>query len=133
MNLEICHFILKKVSKWQISRFLSYAKLSVSSRHIRVLGQFQINKKIRPQQTQQTHQKLSLLFPTSYTFSQPPNLTQPTYVLILANDELFEFCVSCVKFGGNMKVFVEFVLRLIFVDLKLSQNPYMPTTLCHLV
>ena len=27
-----------------------------------------------------------------------------------------------------MKVFVEFVLRLIFVDLKLSQNPYMPTT-----
>ena len=30
--------------------------------------------------------------------------------------------------GGNMKVFVEFVLRLIFVDLKLSQNPYMPTT-----
>ena len=28
-----------------------------------------------------------------------------------------------------MKVFVEFVLRLIFVDLKLSQNPYMPTTL----
>ena len=28
-----------------------------------------------------------------------------------------------------MKVFVEFVLRLIFVDLKLFQNPYMPTTL----
>ena len=27
-----------------------------------------------------------------------------------------------------MKVFVEFVLRLSFVDLKLSQNPYMPTT-----
>ena len=49
-------------------------------------------------------------------------------MLILANDELFEFCVSCGEFGGNMKVFVEFVLRLIFVDLKLSQNPYMPTT-----
>ena len=47
---------------------------------------------------------------------------------ILADDELFEFCVSCGEFGGNMKVFVEFVLRLIFVDLKLSQNPYMPTT-----
>ena len=30
-----------------------------------------------------------------------------------------------------MKVFVEFVLRLIFVDLKLSQNPYMPTTNTH--
>ena len=27
-----------------------------------------------------------------------------------------------------MRVFVEFVLRLIFVDLRLSQNPYMPTT-----
>ena len=39
-------------------------------------------------------------------------------MLILANDELFEFCVSCGEFGGNMKVFVEFVLRLIFVDLK---------------
>ena len=38
---------------------------------------------------------------------------------------LFEFVVNL---GGNMKVFVEFVLRLIFVDLKLSQNPYMPTT-----
>ena len=50
-------------------------------------------------------------------------------MLVLANDELFEFCVSCGEFGGNMKVFVEFVLRLIFVDLKLSQNPYMPTTL----
>ena len=49
-------------------------------------------------------------------------------MLILADDELFEFCVSCGEFGGNMKVFVEFVLRLIFVDLKLSQNPYMPTT-----
>ena len=35
MNLEICHFILK----WQISRFLSYAKLSVSSMIKRVLGQ----------------------------------------------------------------------------------------------
>ena len=32
-----------------------------------------------------------------------------------------------------MKVFVEFVLRLIFVDLKLSQNPYMPTTNCNLL
>ena len=50
-------------------------------------------------------------------------------MLILANDELFEFCVSCGEFGGNMKVFVEFVFRLIFVDLKLSQNPYMPTTI----
>ena len=49
-------------------------------------------------------------------------------MLILANDELFEFCVSCGEFGGNREVFVEFVLRLIFVDLKLSQNPYMPTT-----
>ena len=49
-------------------------------------------------------------------------------MLILANDELFEFCVSCGEFRGNMQVFVEFVLRLIFVDLKLSQNPYMPTT-----
>ena len=38
---------------------------------------------------------------------------------------LFEFVVNL---GGNMKVFDEFVLRLIFVDLKLSQNPYMPTT-----
>ena len=28
-----------------------------------------------------------------------------------------------------MKVFVEFVGSVFFVDLKLSQNPYMPTTL----
>ena len=27
-----------------------------------------------------------------------------------------------------MKVFVEFVGSVFFVDLKLSQNPYMPTT-----
>ena len=38
---------------------------------------------------------------------------------------LFEFVVNL---GGNMKVFDEFVLRLTFVDLKLSQNPFMPTT-----
>ena len=30
-----------------------------------------------------------------------------------------------------MKVFVEFVLRLIFVDFGLAQNPYMPTTTDH--
>ena len=51
MNLEICHFKTFFKMKWQISRFFSYAKLSVSSRHKRVLGQFQINKKIRPQPT----------------------------------------------------------------------------------
>ena len=38
---------------------------------------------------------------------------------------LFEFVVNL---GGNMKVFVEFVGSVFFVDLKLSQNPYMPTT-----
>ena len=38
---------------------------------------------------------------------------------------LFEFVVNL---GGNMKVFVEFVGRGMLVDLKLSQNPYMPTT-----
>ena len=129
MNLEICHFILKKVLKWQISRFLSYAKLSVSSRHIRVLGQFQINKKLTSKQTQQTQQQTFPSFPHNLHFfpTAKPNATY-IFVLILANDELFEFCVSCGEFGGNMKVFVEFVLRLIFVDLKLSQNPYMPTT-----
>ena len=37
--------------------------------------------------------------------------------------------VSCGEKKGKFVVeFVEFVLRLIFVDLKLSQNPYMPTT-----
>ena len=129
MNLEICHFILKKVLKWQISRFLSYAKLSVSSRHIRVLGQFQINKKLTSKQTQQTQQQTFPSFPHNlHSFpTAKPNATY-IFVLILANDELFEFCVSCGEFGGNMKVFVEFVLRLIFVHLKLSQNPYMPTT-----
>ena len=30
-----------------------------------------------------------------------------------------------------MKVFVEFVGSVFFVDLKLSQNPYMPTTLIY--
>ena len=115
--------------KWQISRFLSYAKLSVSSRHIRVLGQFQINKKLTSKQTQQTQQQTFPSFPHNLHFfpTAKPNATY-IFVLILANDELFEFCVSCGEFGGNMKVFVEFVLRLIFVDLKLSQNPYMPTT-----
>ena len=38
---------------------------------------------------------------------------------------LFEFVVNL---GGNMKVFVEFVGSVFFVDLKLSQNPLMPTT-----
>ena len=101
----------------------------VSSRHIRVLGQFQINKKLTSKQTQQTQQQTFPSFPHNLHFfpTAKPNATY-IFVLILANDELFEFCVSCVKFGGNMKVFVEFVLRLIFVDLKLSQNPYMPTT-----
>ena len=109
-------------------KIFSYAKLSVSSRHIRVLGQFQINKKyalnqrIKIQQTFPSFPHKLKLFPTA-----KPNATY-IFVLILANDELFEFCVSCGEFGGNMKVFVEFVLRLIFVDLKLSQNPYMPTT-----
>ena len=119
-------------------KIFSYAKLSVSSRHIRVLGQFQINKKyalnqcIKIQQTFPSFPHKLKLFPTA-----KPNATY-IFVLILANDELFEFCVSCGEFGGNMKVFVEFVLRLIFVDLKLSQNPYMPTTIrlaflsCHL-
>ena len=99
-----------------------------SSRHIRVLGQFQINKKyalnqrIKIQQTFPSFPHNLHFFPTA-----KPNATY-IFVLILANDELFEFCVSCGEFGGNMKVFVEFVLRLIFVDLKLSQNPYMPTT-----
>ena len=101
-----------------------------SSRHIRVLGQFQINKKITSKQTQQTQQQTFPSFPHNLHFfpTAKPNATY-IFVLILANDELFEFCVSCGEFGGNMKVFVEFVLRLIFVDLKLSQNPYMPTTL----
>ena len=44
MNLEICHF-QNEVANFKI---FSYAKLSVSSRHIRVLGQFQINKKYAP-------------------------------------------------------------------------------------
>ena len=100
-----------------------------SSRHIRVLGQFQINKKLTSKQTQQTQQQTFPSFPHNLHFfpTAKPNATY-IFVLILANDELFEFCVSCGEFGGNMKVFVEFVLRLIFVDLKLSQNPYMPTT-----
>ena len=94
-----------------------------------MLGQFQINKKLTSKQTQQTQQQTFPSFPHNLHFfpTAKPNATY-IFVLILANDELFEFCVSCVKFGGNMKVFVEFVLRLIFVDLKLSQNPYMPTT-----
>ena len=110
-------------------KIFSYAKLSVSSRHIRVLGQFQINKKLTSKQTQQTQQQTFPSFPHNLHFfpTAKPNATY-IFVLILANDELFEFCVSCGEFGGNMKVFVEFVLRLIFVDLKLSQNPYMPTT-----
>ena len=49
-------------------------------------------------------------------------------MFVLADDELFEFCVSCVKFGENRRVFVEFVGSVIFVDLKLSQNPLLPTT-----
>ena len=113
-------------------KIFSYAKLSVSSRHIRVLGQFQINKKLTSKQTQQTQQTQQQTFPSfphnlHFFPTAKPNATY-IFVLILANDELFEFCVSCGEFGGNMKVFVEFVLRLIFVDLKLSQNPYMPTT-----
>ena len=89
-----------------------------SSRHIRVLGQFQINKKITSKQTQQTQQQTFPSFPHNLHFfpTAKPNATY-IFVLILANDELFEFCVSCGEFGGNMKVFVEFVLRLIFVDL----------------
>ena len=99
-------------------KIFSYAKLSVSSRHIRVLGQFQINKKITSKQTQQTQQQTFPSFPHNLHFfpTAKPNATY-IFVLILANDELFEFCVSCGEFGGNMKVFVEFVLRLIFVDL----------------
>ena len=113
----------KKVLKWQISRFLSYAKLSVSSRHIRVLGQFQINKKnnlnqrIKIQQTFPSFPHNLHFFPTA-----KPNTTY-IFVLILANDELFEFCVSCGEFGGNMKVFVEFVLRLIFCWFEIVPEP----------
>ena len=115
-------------------KIFSYAKLSVSSRHIRVLGQFQINKKLTSKQTQQTQQQTFPSFPHNLHFfpTAKPNATY-IFVLILANDELFEFCVSCGEFGGNMKVFVEFVLRLIFVDLKLSQNPYMPTTVTNVL
>ena len=47
---------------------------------------------------------------------------------ILADDELFEFCGVCGEFGATERVFVEFVGSVFFVDLKLSQNPYMPTT-----
>ena len=101
----------------------------ISSRHIRVLGQFQINKKLTSKQTQQTQQQTFPSFPHKLKLFPiaKPNTTY-IFVLILANDELFEFCVSCGEFGGNMKVFVEFVLRLIFVDFGLAQNPYMPTT-----
>ena len=50
---------------------------------------------------------------------------------ILADDELFEFCGVCGEFGATERVFVEFVGSVFFVDLKLSQNPYMPTTAVH--
>ena len=72
-------------------KIFSYAKLSVSSRHKRVLGQFQINKKyalnqrIKIQQTFPSFPHKLKLFPTA-----KPNATK-IFVLILANDELFEF------------------------------------------
>ena len=38
---------------------------------------------------------------------------------------LFEFVL---KLGENRRVFVEFVGSVFFVDLRLSQNPLLPTT-----
>ena len=77
-----------------------------SSRHIRVLGQFQINKKLTSKQTQQTQQQTFPSFPHNLHFfpTAKPNATY-IFVLILANDELFEFCVSCGEFGGKPRSF----------------------------
>ena len=79
MNLEICHFKKRFQNKVANFKILSYAKLSVSSRHIRVLGQFQINKKYAPNKLNknfhvapQIHHKLK----QTQTIHHSPKLTQ---------------------------------------------------------
>ena len=73
MNLEICHFILK----WQISRFLSYAKLSVSSMIKGVLGQPNFSPQTNAIQKTQT---FCSFFPENSNLFHSSNLTQPIYL-----------------------------------------------------
>ena len=106
MNLEICHFILK----WQISRFLSYAKLSVSSMIKGVLGQ--------PNFSPQTNTtQLSPKLTQTLTTYHPLKLTQ-TYRVVLSwtngtslnflgkRNRKFEFFVLCL-FGEKSWVVPE--------------------------
>ena len=102
-----------------------YAKLGVSSRYMGILGQPQINKKYAPNELNKNFHFCPQFTTNSNNLSAAKIGSEIMPALNLTAETSLSFLE---KGRESFFEFVKFVGSVFFVDLRLSQDPHIPTT-----